>query len=328
MQSNQLTNVHFVDQRLWMASGFFEDDWKVTPQLTLNLGLRYDFATPALNGKNQMANFDPDCGSLVFARSGGLKSRSLVDTNYKNFGPRIGFAYSPDQKTVVRGGYGLYYTVFERYGSEDQLSLEPAIPHQQNAVRCIHLDHPGHDRAAGLSSELSRPCHRSTSTISPHSTSARWIPHDPTPYVQQWSFGFQRAISNSWTAEVDYVGTKSTHLDLLRNYNQPLISGNTVETTSNSAGQPAPVIPYPDFGEIEYTDAIGYGNYNGLQASLKRRLLQGLSVQAAYTYSHSLDNAPEELETNSGDAPNGRNAGSWYGNSDFDVRNRVSVNYV
>ena len=73
VQSNQLTNVHFVDQRLWMVSGFFEDDWKVTPQLTLNLGLRYDFATPALNAKDQMANFDPDSGSLVFARSGGLR---------------------------------------------------------------------------------------------------------------------------------------------------------------------------------------------------------------------------------------------------------------
>ena len=125
VQSNQLTNVHFVDQRLWKLSGFFEDDWKVTPQLTLNLGMRYDFATPALNGKNQMANFDPDAGALVFAGDSGLKTRSLVDPNYTNFGPRVGIAWSPDQKTVVRGGYGIYYTVFERYGSEDQLALDP-----------------------------------------------------------------------------------------------------------------------------------------------------------------------------------------------------------
>ena len=125
VRSSQLTNVHFVDQRLWMASGFFEDDWKVTPKLTLNLGLRYDFVTPTLEGKNQMANFDPDSGSLVFARSGGLRSRGLVDPNHTNFGPRIGFAYSPDQKTVIRGGYGVYYTLFERIGSEDQLGLNP-----------------------------------------------------------------------------------------------------------------------------------------------------------------------------------------------------------
>ncbi len=327
VQSNQLTNVHFVDQRLWMLSGFFEDDWKVMPQLTLNLGLRYDFATPALNGKNQMANFDPTAGALVFASTSGLKSRSLVDPNYTNFGPRVGFAWSPDQKTVIRGGYGIYYTVFERYGSEDQLALNPPFLINKVQSAASTSTTPVMIAQQGFPADYLDP-----STINLQNLTAFHVramdPHDPTPYVQQWSFGFQRAIGNSWTAEVDYVGTKSTHLDLLRNYNQPLISGNTVETTLNSAGKPSPIIPYPTFGEIEYTDAIGYGNYNGLQASLKRRLLQGLSLQAAYTYSHSLDNAPEELETNSGDAPNGRDAGSWYGNSDFDVRNRVSVNYV
>ena len=85
---HQLTNVFFVDQRIWMASGFVEDDWKVTPRLTLNLGLRYDFATPALEGKNRMANFDPaGSGSLVFAKSGSLSNRALVNPNTKNFGP-------------------------------------------------------------------------------------------------------------------------------------------------------------------------------------------------------------------------------------------------
>jgi len=83
----QLTNVHFVDQRLWMASGFVEDDWKVTPQLTLNLGLRYDFATPAMEGKNQMANFDPNGnggnGSLVFATGGSVENRALSNPTPK-----------------------------------------------------------------------------------------------------------------------------------------------------------------------------------------------------------------------------------------------------
>ncbi|WP_158747996.1 carboxypeptidase regulatory-like domain-containing protein [Acidobacterium sp. S8] len=328
VQSNQLTNVHFVDQRLWMASGFFEDDWKATPKLTLNLGIRYDFATPALNGKDQMANFDPDSGSLVFARSGGLESRALVNTNYKNFGPRIGFAYSPDQKTVVRGGYGIYYTVLERYGSEDQLSLNPPFLINKTQSAASTSTTPVMIAQQGFPSNYLDP-----STIDLNNLTAFHIrslnPNDPTPYVQQWSLGIQRAIGNSWTAEVDYVGTKSTHLDLIRNYNQPMISGNTVESTTDpNTGKTIPVIPYSNFGLIEYTDPIGYGNYNGLQASLKRRFQNGLSVQAAYTYSHSLDNAPEELETNSGDAPNGRNPGAWYGNSDFDIRNRVAVSYV
>src|SRR5215475_8361014 len=125
-QSTQLTNVFFVDQRLWMASAFAQDDWKVTPRLTLNLGLRYDFVAPATDAKNRMANFDSaGSGSLVFAKSGSLQDRALVEPNTKNFGPRIGFAYSPQGNTVIRGGYGIYYTLFERYGSENQLALNP-----------------------------------------------------------------------------------------------------------------------------------------------------------------------------------------------------------
>jgi hypothetical protein len=124
--STQLTNVLFVDQRLWMAAGFVEDDWKVTPKLTLNLGLRYDFATPPYSGKNQLANFNPaGAGSLTFATSGSLGDRTLVSPTTTNFGARIGISYSVDPKTVVRGGYGVYYSLLERIGSENQLALNP-----------------------------------------------------------------------------------------------------------------------------------------------------------------------------------------------------------
>ena len=327
VQSNQLTNVHFVDQRLWMLSAFFEDDWKVTPKLTLNLGLRYDFATPALEGDNQMANFDPGSGSLVFARDGGLRSRSLVEINKKNFGPRFGFAFSPDQKTVIRGGYGVYYTLFERFGSEDQLALNPPFLINKTQSAASTSTTPVMIAQQGFPSNYLDP-----STINLNNLTAFHIramnPHDPPPYVQQWSFGFQRAIG-VMTADVNYVGTKSTHLDILRDYNQPFIAGNTVQTTTDpNTGKVIPLIPYSNFGQIEYADAIGFGNYNGLQAGLSGRFRNGLSIRAAYTYSHSLDNAPEELESNSGDAPNGRDASAWYGNSDFDIRHRVAVSYV
>src|SRR5262249_26104728 len=83
VQGAQLINVFFVDQRVFMASGFVHDDWKVTPKLTLNLGLRYDFGSPAYEGRNRMANFDPSAnggaGGLVFAKDGSLGDRTLVD---------------------------------------------------------------------------------------------------------------------------------------------------------------------------------------------------------------------------------------------------------
>jgi hypothetical protein len=314
VQSTQLTNVFFVDQRLWMASGFVEDDWKVTPRLTLNLGMRYDFATPPLEAKNRMADFNPASDSLVFASGGSIGNRAIVNTNTKNFGPRFGFAYSPDTKTVVRGGYGIYYSMFERFGSEDELALNP--PFLINKTLTSNTA-PVLSPSVGFPANFLDPTTVNLSVLNPYHIRAVAL-NDPLPYVQQWSFGIQRQIGQDWAAEVDYVGTKSTHLDVIRDYNQPIISGGV------STG----VVPYSNFGQIEYTSPIGFGNYNGLQASLTRRFTHDLELRASFTHSRSLDNTPQELESNSGDPPDGRNYAAWYGPSDFDVPNRVAVSYV
>ena len=323
-QSTQLTNLFVVDQRLWMASGFVEDDWKVTPKLTLNLGMRYDFATPALDAKNRMANFDPTgnggSGALVFASGGSLENRALVQPNTKNFGPRIGISYSPDSKTVLRAGYGIYYSLFERFGSENQLALNPPfLVNRVVASNTASVLTP----AVGFPAGYLDPANISLNALQSYHIRAV-NPHDPTPNVQQFSLGVQRAIANDWTAEVDYVGTKSTHLDVLADMNQPLIANgrSTGIKPYDMPGAPS------HFGQIEYANAIGFGNYNGLQASLNHRFKQGLSFRAAYTYSRALDNAPEELESNSGAPPDGRNYAAWYGLADFDVPHRISANYV
>jgi hypothetical protein len=133
--------------------------------------------------------------------------------------------------------------------------------------------------------------------------------------VQQWSFGVQHQFGNEWLAEINYVGTKSDHLDTLSDFNQPLIANNV------STG----ISPFSNFGYIEYTNAIGRGHYNGLESSLTHRFSRGLSFRAAYTFSRSLDNTPEELESNSGAPPNGRNFAAWYGPSDFDFPHRVAI---
>ena len=318
----QLTNVFFIDQRLWMASGFVEDDWKVSPRLTLNLGLRYDFATPATEAQNRMANFSPSgAGSLVFAKSGSLSERALVNPNTTNFGPRVGLAFSLNDKTVLRGGYGIYYTQFERIGSEDQLAENP--PNLINKTVASNTA-PVIKPSVGFPSNFLDPASINFSQLQNFHIRAV-NPDLPSPRIQQWSFGAQRQITPQWLAEADYVGTRSDNLDVLRNYNQVLISGNQVVT---SAANPSGSVPYPDFGQVEYLSAVGFGNYDGMQLALTRVMHNGLSFHGAYTWSHSLDNSPEELETNSGDAPNGRNYSAWYGNSDFDYRHRLSANYV
>ncbi len=320
-QQIQLSNITFVDQRLWMISGFAQDDWKATPKLTLNLGLRYDFATPALEGKDRMANFDPaangGAGGLVFARAGGLQSRSLVQPNYKNFGPRFGVSYAITERTILRGGYGYYYSMFERFGSENQMGLNPPFlinktPAVPNTSRTPIIQVQN-----GFPAGFVDPANLDLTQLQAYHIRAV-NPHQPAPNVQQWSVGFQRELPLHFTADVNYVGTKSTHLDVLSDLNQaPFING--VSTRA---------VPFSKFGYLEYQNSIGYGNYNGLEAAFFRRFTNGFSLRAAYTYSHSLDNAPQELENNSGAPPDGRNYAAWYGRSDFDIPHRVSLNYV
>src|SRR5262245_25221166 len=116
----QLTNLNVVDQRLRMYSGFFQDDWKVTPRLTVNLGLRYDYATWPREGRDRMTNLDPATGQK-FTPANSPFGRGLVKPDKNNFAPRLGLAYQLNPKTVVRAGYGRFYMTFERAGSEDQL---------------------------------------------------------------------------------------------------------------------------------------------------------------------------------------------------------------
>ena len=295
VRSATLTNVYFVDQRLRMFSGFVQDDWKVTPKLTLNLGLRYDFAPPVMEGNNHQANFDPSgSGSLVYAQSGSLENRTLVSVNTKNFGPRFGFAYSPFSKTVIRGGYGIYYLLFQRAGSENQIALNPPFLIQNQTVAASKSTQPVFLLKDGFPANYLDP-----TNINYQLTHIRAVdPNSPTPYVQQWSMGFQQELPAKIVFTTDYVGTKSTHLDIIHDLNQYV----------NGAS------PYPNFGYLEYQQSVGSGVYHGLETSLQRRFTNGLSLSVAYTYSKSIQTAYDQ--------------GFVRGPSSFDVPHRVAASYV
>ena len=111
--------------------------------LTVNLGMRYDFMTPAFEADNQMANFDPagSRAALVFAKDGSLEDRALVNPDKNNFAPRVGAVYKLTDRTIVRGGYGMFYNQFERIGSEDQLALNPPGPAQHRHHRAGRAEH-------------------------------------------------------------------------------------------------------------------------------------------------------------------------------------------
>lgn len=293
VRQGTLSNVYFVDQRLWMASGFVQDDWKLTSKITVNLGLRYEFATPAMEGKNQQANFNAaGSGSLVYASNGSVGDRSLVQVNKKNFAPRFGIAYSPNDKTVIRGGYGVYYLLFQRAGSENQLALNP--PYLRQSTLTSSGTQPAFYLQQGFPTGLLDPANVNLSL-----THIRAVdPNSPTPYVQQWSLGVQRTLPLAFVMTVDYVGTKSTHLDLIHDLNQYV----------NGAK------PYPGFAYLEYQQSVGSGTYHGLELSAQRRFQSGLSLNVAYTWSKSLQTVYDQTFRKSP--------------SDFDVPQRVVASYV
>jgi outer membrane receptor protein involved in Fe transport len=308
VQAAQLTNVFDVDQRLRMFGLYAQDDWKVTRKLTVNLGLRWDFAPYPLEGKNQLANFNPaGAGSLIDATGGSLASRALINPDWHNWGPRVGVAYSPDQKTVIRAGYGVFYTLFERVGSEDELALNPPGLVNNTPAVAPGATAPVFFLRDGFPANFLNPADLDLQTA--HLRAAN--PNMPDAMTQQWSFGIQRELPGNFLAELNYVGTHSTHLQELSDLNMP-VNG---------------VLPYPNFGYIEYDNAIANGHYNGLEASLTRRFSKGLQLRLAYTWSRSIDDAPEELVGNDAYSQNGYGP-QWTGPSDFDTPQRFVLSYI
>src|SRR5262249_52156071 len=118
----ELANLLVVNLRQRLHFAYLQDDFKVSPKLTLNLGVRYEFATPFYEDKNRLSNYDPKTNSIILAKGGSLYDRALVDPDYNNFAPRLGFAYNLLDKTVIRGGYGIGYVYFNRLGSANLLA--------------------------------------------------------------------------------------------------------------------------------------------------------------------------------------------------------------
>jgi hypothetical protein len=317
VQQAALTNVYFVDQRLKMYAVFAQDDFKITRRLTVNLGLRYDYSAPAIEGKNHLANFNPaGSGSLIFAKDGSTEDRALVSVDHNNFAPRIGIAYQATSKTVVRAGYGLFYALFDRLGSEDQLALNPPYLVNNNISLSATATAPLFFLKDGFPSNYLDP--NAPGLLTRVRVRAA-NPDAPQAYTQQWSFGVQRELPLHLFLDANYVGTKTTHLNTLRNFNQPLSVNGVVNSN---------LLPYPNFGQIEYRDPLGNAIYHGLDLVVERRFTSGLTFRSAYTYSKSIDNTGEHLATTQSFGQNGRDFNSWRGPSDFDVPHRFVVSYV
>jgi len=322
-QTAMLSNRFVVNQKWYWFDFFAQDDFKVTQRLTLNLGVRYDFSSPVWEGNNHLSNFDPaGSGSIIMATNGSLASRTLVQPQKLDFSPRVGFAYQLDAKTVLRGGYGMFYVPFDRAGSENQLALNPPGFINNNISLASTALTPVFPLNSGFPDTFLNPADINFKFLHIRATN----PADPRPYVQQWSFGFQRELTRNLFLEADYVGSKGSHLLTLSDLNQFENNGQQVLLNANKQ----PILPYPNFGLLEYSQNDGNSSYNGLDFTVERRFTAGLSMRLAYTWSKSIDDTAEELSVLGSNAFSQitNNQQSWRGPSDFDVPQRVVFSWV
>jgi Carboxypeptidase regulatory-like domain len=323
-----LTSYTVMDQGQDMQFYFIQDDYRVTSKLTANIGLRYEYATPPQEKNNQFGNFDPETGTMVFASDGDTFERTLIHPDRNNFAPRIGFAYTPVPKWVIRGGYGVFYTHTVRQGREGLLGFNP--PYLVDNL--LQTGVTGAGGAAfrllnGYPSGLLDP-----NSLAPTVLRRGQDPNQRTPYVQQYNIGAQYELMSDVVLDVAYVGNKGTKLNGFRNLNQRAV-------TNNADGSQAPgARAYPDFGDIQWMENRVDSSYRSLQTRLEKRFSKGLSANVSYTWGRALSDAPDHISTSGGGAgvdtgvfrepQDGNNLRAERGPSEFDIEHRFVASYI
>ena len=243
---------------------FVQDDWRVKNWLTLNLGLRYELQTPLSEAQNRLGNFIPELGTVLLDGDPRLP-KNTIKSDKNNFGPRAGFALRPfkDDKTVVRGGAGIYY------------SLETFNPiRQQLANNYPFLQRESYNRLSSnlllLSFQNPFPANQGgLGTIAPFGLDINY----KTPEIYQYNLTFARELSKDLALEVGYVGSQGRFLGVRYDLNYAYPTGTVTSSTSNGVTTYTPVTSkaYPTYGVIQFQQQRANSYYNALQTSLRRR---------------------------------------------------------
>jgi outer membrane receptor protein involved in Fe transport len=279
---------------------FAQDAWQLSHKLNVNYGLRWDYEGPLHNDQKNLSVFRPQLGGVVFQ---GDQIDSLYDSTYLNFSPRVGVSYQVTPSTVVRAGAGLYF---------DTPNLNPFLDNR-----------PGNGAPNGVEGNPGGPNPVVTSTASGYTIQDGVDPFTSTTpsnslfsiaknFVPSHNMNFnlqlEQSLSKQIVAQIGYVGTEGRHLLSILDINQAALGGG-----------PRPYAPqFPDVTFINEIQSIGTSNYSSLQATIRASNFHGLTAQAAYTWSHSLD----EVSAYRGALPqDSTNFKGDYGPGDFDIRN-------
>jgi hypothetical protein len=324
-----LINPFIANLRQRMHFAYIQDDFKARENLTLNLGLRYELATPQWEADNFLTNFDPQNNTLIQATDGSTYDRALVNPDRNNFAPRIGAAYSITSKTILRGGYGVSYIHFNRLGGENLLSFNGphvvglSISQQPSQGLCGANTPPTtcfRPTQQGYPEGLNVPANFSTLNAR-----VNYIPKDnSTGSVQSWHVSLQREVLRNLLVDVGYIGNKSRDIMILGDYNQARPNGPTENATLQARR------PIQGFQEIQIAYGGGKGDYQALQVKVERRYSRGLYLLNSFTWSRTRDNASGHLEVQNGDNSrvNFRDVEGEFGTSGYDQPLNNTTSFV
>ena len=373
--SNETTN----GDAFWYDAAFIQDDWRISPKLTLNLGVRWDMFQPYKDVGGLQASYnmtgpasldtsvDPSTGAFsgsgsavykipteglayannIFAQTKAAcgtntvkctfpevaaadnlviqpdSNPRLVDTQTHNFAPRLGIAYSPNEKTAFRAGFGIFYGGAESAGYYPNRGEN--YPFQYAATFPVlsgcNADTCGTDgigMATGFASIVAKGFASNVENLQLRGSDTTF----KVAYTESYNLSFERSLNKDIVATASYVGNTSRHLTVFPDPNGPL-------ALLNPGNQTQPTRPLPDFGGSQYSAYSGDSSYNALQTKIEKRLSNGYSLLATYTWSHVLDDAPTPLGT-TGD--NGYRQSNLipikmdWASTGFDTRHRVTLN--
>jgi hypothetical protein len=275
---------------------FVQDNWKATSRLTLNLGFRYELPYPVTEKNGRLTNFVPALNKLLIASTANIAPgvtftnasqvqtaqqaglpAALAKADYKDFAPRLGFAYRPfgGNRTVVRGGYGIFY------GSAGLLiNLYAAL----SAVFPFSVTQTINHTAVPTYLTLANPFPVPANLAGASTTVTGFQTPVLSPYAQNWNFIVEQSLSNTMALEIGYTGSKGTHLARAYNLNEPY---------NRSAALPAGITPYPQWGTITYFCYCFDSIYHALTVTLRRRFAQNFFYRFNYSYSKSIDDGSE-----------------------------------
>lgn len=321
-----------------VIGAYFQDDWRVMPGLTLNLGLRWQYFEPWYENQNRQVNFAQISGAIEYAGQNG-NSRALYNSYWRDWEPRVGLAWTPGwlgKQMVIRGAYTVS-SFLEGTGTNLRLPLNPPFTQEfENIYTKLTFPSSTTDQGLAVLASPGNPFANVNIRL--------WDPNVRPSIVQQWNVSAQEQLSSSTVLTLGYVGQHGTHLMVPMPYFQRQLftnsapAGCTPVPKSTSCTLPSPFLSgnpqLASIAQISGTSSIGRQVYHGLQANILRRTNRGLEYQASYTWSKGMSDAigyygeGGQAASQSAYWQNLYNPRAEWGPSYFDATHVFTANYV